>query len=165
MRDGLREAGAERSLYQGDAATDVVVQADRLRIRFVSGRDPRAAELAAGYTRALAYGLLQSEVGHGASNLAADAGGTQATLVVVIHLAGEPGPLIADECGGRVDWRIERDGLAEGSPGLTALQRQAGRLLADLGYLAPEVPAPHGSARRALPAASGAPFEADLLAA
>lgn len=166
MRHGLREAGTDRSPYLVDAAKKAPVPANRLRIRFVSGRDTRAADLAAHCTRALAHGSLQIDVEHGANDRATDLDGAQASVVVVIHVAGEAPPLIADECGGRVDWRIERDALSEGSTDLAGqLRRQAGRLLADLGYLAPETLASHGSPRRDLPAAPSDPYGPDLLAA
>lgn len=148
MHYGLRSASAERPHHSLDTANNAAVSPDRLRIRYTSGRNARAAQLAAHYTRALAGGRLQIQVEHGASDLATDVNGAQPSLIVVIHLAGERAPLIADECGGRVDWRLEGDGLSTNARNLAAhLHEQVARLLCDLGYLAPESTAASGGNR------------------
>lgn len=131
----------------------------RLCVRFVSGRDPRIAALAAHCLDTLARGRLDVDVARGEGNRAPDA---LPSLVVVIHLAAEPAPLVADECGGRVDWHLECGALAENTVELmTRLRQHSTRLLADLGY---PVPACAQRAATCL-TGSGVPWTPMLLAA
>ncbi|WP_187147184.1 hypothetical protein [Thiobacillus denitrificans] len=133
----------------------------RLRVRFVSGRNPRVAEQAARCMDALARGRLDIEVAHEAGDRA-PATGNLPSLVVVIHVVAEPAPLVADECGGRVDWHLGREALTDDTAELMAhLRRHAARLLGDLGHPAP--PCALRSATR--PANSAVPRTPALLAA
>jgi hypothetical protein len=106
-----------------------------LHVLFLAGGDGQAAQLAAHWTKFLANGRLEVK--------AAAPGGTDLTaalmncapadLVVVIHTPGDPGPLVAYHCGGRIDWKLEAD--LTGSPIELAseVRRHVMRLLEDLG--------------------------------
>jgi hypothetical protein len=106
-----------------------------LHVLFLAGGDGLAAHLAAHWTKFLANGRLEVK--------AAAPGGTDLTaalmncapadLVVVIHTPGDPGPLVAHHCGGRIDWNLEVD-LTESPVELTSqVRRHVMRLLGDLG--------------------------------
>ena len=130
-----RSAGAntERQHFAAEAV-DAATRPSRLRVRFVSGRNPRVAEQAARCMDALAGGRLDIEVAHDARDRA-PATGDAPSLVVVIHVVAEPAPLVADECGGRVDWHLGREALTDDTAELmTRLRRHIIRLLCDLGY-------------------------------
>lgn len=130
-----RSAGANTERQHLAAkAVDAAPRPSRLRVRFVSGRNPRVAEQAARCMDALAGGWLDIEVAHDARDYA-PATGDAPSLVVVIHVVAEPAPLVADECGGRVDWHLGRDSLTDYAAELmTRLRRHIARLLCDLGY-------------------------------
>jgi hypothetical protein len=148
MYCGLREASTKQQ-HHANVANSMAVRAERLRVRFVSGCDSRAAQLAAHYTQALARGRLQVEVGH-AADFAARSKDAQPSVIVVIHVGGEPAPLIADEFGGRVDWHLDGEALSGDASVLAIqLQLQAARLLGDLGYLTAREGA--GAPRRTTP--------------
>lgn len=152
------DENTKRQHLAADAAA-TAIPASRLRVRFVSGRNPRIAEQAARCMDALARGRLDIEAPHGAGDRAPAAG---ASLVVVIHVAAEPAPLVTDEFGGRVDWHLGREALADNAAELMAhLRRHAARLLGDLGHPAP--PCALRSATR--PANSAVPRTPALLAA
>jgi len=127
-----RSAGANTERQHLAAkAVDAAPRPSRLRVRFVSGRNPRVAEQAARCMDALAGGRLDIEVARDR----APATGDSPSLVVVIHVAAEPAPLVADECGGRVDWHFGREALTGDTVELmTRLRRHIARLLCDLGY-------------------------------
>lgn len=115
-------------------AVDATTRPPRLRVRFVGGRHSRVAEQAARCMAALARGRLDVEVAPGASGRATDPNASP-SLVVVIHVAAEPAPLVADECGGRVDWHLGHEALTDDAAELmTRLRRHIARLLCDLGY-------------------------------
>lgn len=160
MHTRSANANPKRQHRAVDAAA-TAIPASRLRVRFVSGRNPRIAEQAARCMDALARGRLDIEVAHDADDQAPAAG---ASLVVVIHVAAEPAPLVADECGGRVDWHLGHAALTDNAAELMAhLGRHAARLLGDLGHPAP--PCALRTATGTRPANSAVPRTPALLAA
>lgn len=104
-----------------------------LHVLFLAGGNGLAAKLAAHWTRLLADGCMEVE--------AADPNGVDpavfacapAGLAVVIHAPGCSGPVVAHNCGGRIDWHLTVD-INEGTAELNGqLCRHAMRLLGDLG--------------------------------
>jgi hypothetical protein len=105
-----------------------------LHVLFLAGGDGLAAHLAAHWTKFLANGCLEVKAAApGETDLTAALNCAPADLVVVIHTPGDPGPLVAHNCGGRIDWDLEVD--VTGSPvELTSqVRRHVMRLLGDLG--------------------------------
>ena len=105
-----------------------------LHVLFVAGGDGLAAHVAAHWTKFLANGCLDVKAAApGETDLSAVLNCAPADLVVVIHTPGDPGPLVAHNCGGRIDWDLEVD--VTGSPvELTSqVRRHVVRLLGDLG--------------------------------
>ncbi|MDT3706407.1 MAG: hypothetical protein ROZ09_06230 [Thiobacillus sp.] len=105
-----------------------------LHVLFLAGGNGLAAKLAADWTRLLADGCMEVE--------AADPDGVDSTaaftcapagLAVVIHAPGCSGPVVAHNCGGRIDWHLTVD-VNEGTAELNnQLCRHVMRLLGDLG--------------------------------
>jgi hypothetical protein len=117
-----------------------------LHVWFLAGGDGLAAHLAAHWAKFLTNGCLEVEAaGPGGTDLSAASNCVPADLVVVIHTPAAPGPLVANHCGGRIDWDLEVD--ATGSPFELASQvrRHVMRLLGDLGMAQAhsDVPAAH----------------------
>jgi hypothetical protein len=105
-----------------------------LHVWFLAGGDGLAAHLAARWAKFLTNGCLEVKAaGPGGTDLSAALNCVPADLVVVIHTSAAPGPLVANNCGGRIDWDLEVD--ATGSPFELASQvrRHVMRLLGDLG--------------------------------
>ena len=116
-----------------------------LHVLFLAGGNGRAAQLAGHWARALGGGYLQVEAADfDGIDSALASSGDQACLVVVIHAAGDPEPLVAHNSGGRIDWHLEGHAIADCQFELTSqLRRHVTRLLGDLGIpqIRSEVPA------------------------
>lgn len=140
-----------------------------LQVLFVAGGDGLAAQVAARWTEFLANGFLEVKAAApGSADLTAALNGTPADLVVVIHTPGDPGPLVAYHCGGRIDWDLEV-GVTESPVELTSqVRRHVMRLLGDLGMpqAHSDIPATHSSCPPTLPVLPNRPdARACLLAA
>lgn len=105
-----------------------------LHVLFLAGGDGLAAHLAAHWTKFLANGCLEVKAAApGGTDLTAALNCAPADLVVVIHTPGDPGPLVAHNCGGRIDWDLEVD-VTDSPVELTSqVRRHVMRLLGDLG--------------------------------
>jgi hypothetical protein len=105
-----------------------------LHVLFLAGGDGLAAHLAAHWTKFLANGCLEIKAAApGGTDLTTALNCAPADLVVVIHTPGDPGPLVAHHCGGRIDWDLEVD-VTESPVELSSqVRRHVMRLLGDLG--------------------------------
>jgi hypothetical protein len=106
-----------------------------LHVLFLAGGNGRSAQLAGHWARALAGDCLQVEAADfDRMGSTLELNGAQASLVVVIHAAGDPEPLVAHNSGGRIDWYLDGNAITECQFELTAqLHRHVTRLLGDLG--------------------------------
>jgi len=106
-----------------------------LHVAFLDGGKGETARLAGHLVRALAAGHFQVEVadfGHSDATRALNS--NQAGLVVVIHAPGDPGPLVVDCGGGRIDWYLGLNSVTDCPHDLAReLRQHATRLLDDLG--------------------------------
>lgn len=105
-----------------------------LHVLFLAGGNGLAAQLAAHWTRLLADGCMEVEAAdpNGVDSTAAF-GCAPAGLAVVIHAPGYSGPVVAHNCGGRIDWHLTVD-VNEATAELnTQLCRHVMRLFGDLG--------------------------------
>jgi len=106
-----------------------------LHVLFLAEGNGRAAQLAAHWARALAGDSLHVEAADfdGMDSTPA-LNGAQASLVVVIHAAGDPWPVLVHSSGGRIDWHLEANAITEDPFELISQLRQhVMRLLSDLG--------------------------------
>lgn len=104
-----------------------------LHMLFLAGGNGHAARLAAYWARLLSDGGVEVD------STAADADGpaagwscAAAGLVVVIHTPGHPVPVVAYNCGGRVDFHLGAD-VNDAAELNFQLCRHVARLLGDLG--------------------------------
>jgi len=106
-----------------------------LHVSFLDGGNGGAARLAGHLVRALAAGHLQlEEADFGHTDATRTPNSNQADLVVVIHAPGDPGPVVVDYGGGRIDWHLGLDSVIDCPFDLTReLRQHATRLLDDLG--------------------------------
>jgi hypothetical protein len=119
-----------------------------LHVLFLAGGDGLAAHLAARWAKFLANGSLEVKAaGPGGTDLIAASNCVPADLVVVIHTPAAPGPLVTNNCGGRIDWDLGVD-VTESPVELAAqLRRHVMWLLGDLGMpqAQSDVPAEYSS--------------------
>lgn len=119
-----------------------------MHVLFLAGGDGLAAHLAAHWTKFLANGCLEVNAAgpDGVDSIAALNCAT-ANLVVVINTRGDLGPLVAHNCGGRIDWDLDVDITESPIELASQVRRHVIRLLGDLGMAQThsEVPTKHSS--------------------
>lgn len=119
-----------------------------LHVWFLAGGDGVVAHLAAHWTKFLANGCLEVKAtGPGGTDLSAALNCVAADLVVVIHTPAAPGPLAANNCGGRIDWDLGVDVTESPVELASQVRRHVMRLLGDLGMAQAhsDVPAEYSS--------------------
>jgi hypothetical protein len=106
-----------------------------LHVAFLDGGNGGTARLAGDLVRALAAGHLQVEdADFGPTDARPALNSNQAGLVVIIHAPGDPGPLVVDCGGGRIDWYLGVNSVTDCPLDLVReLRPHATRLLDDLG--------------------------------
>jgi hypothetical protein len=119
-----------------------------LHVWFLAGGDGLAAHLAAHWAQFLTNGCLEVEAaGPGGTDLSAALNCVPADLVVVIHTPAAPGPLVANHCGGRIDWDLGVDATESPFELASQVRRHVIWLLGDLGIpqAQSDVPAAYSS--------------------